>query len=436
MKKFRAGINISIICIIFCLCQKLALAEAISFEQILNKAIESSFDLKAAKIDIKISKTEINKAKSPFFPKIQAGGSTQYSRNLKPEDQNVISVGQTTLGTTKYQNLAYLGLNYNIYDFGQRSNKLNMAKKDMGIKNIEEVKTKRDLTVDLIDVYTESLLAYKQILSKKAILNGYNELFKIKERLYNAGQISKIDLTDAAINMAKTIDDIKKEQLRMQTSLNKLSFYTNENYNENTQLCDFVEIPDVSTTVINIEKTPEFIQSQLEINKKLNEIALTKKKNYPQFQLFSTYNLYGDSTNSYLNSIESIRRRALNVGVNTQLNLFDGFENLNDLKRLRLELEKLENEKDKKVSQYKNTIKSAQVDYFSYDDEIKTKQQLLGNINQKLSMIERLAAQKMIEKELLYQIQIELLDLKSQLEEIIIKKVSAAKKIETLAQTL
>ncbi|MEI7473433.1 MAG: TolC family protein [bacterium] len=412
------------------------MAESISFEQTLDKAICNSFDIKAAKLDIGISKAEIGKAKSSYFPKLQTGFNSQYSKNLQGQNASVISVGQTTIGTIQYQNLAYLGLNYDLYDFGQRKGKLNMAKKDMTIKSIEAFKTKRDLTVNIIDIYTEALSSYKTITSKKAVLNSYNGLFKIKEKLYNAGKISKIDLTDSAINMAKTIDEINKEQAKLQNTLNKLSFYTNEEYNDSTKLEDYAEIPDISTTVVNLEKTPEFQQAQLEINKKKDEIEIAKKKYLPQFQLFSSYNLYGDDKNNYMKSLENIRQRALNFGFSTQMTLFDGFENMNDVKKLRLELAKLENEKNKKVAQYKNQLKSIQVDYFTMDAELKGKQQLLGNVNQKLSMIERLSGENMVEKELLFQIETELLDLKSQLEESIIRKVAAAKKIQALAQTL
>ena len=92
-------------------------AQTLDFDSVLSKAVENSYDLKIANVDIALSKNAVKDAKSDYYPKVSAGYNTQYSKDLNPADyqSTVQYVGNNVVAnSTAFQNLFYLSAQYNL----------------------------------------------------------------------------------------------------------------------------------------------------------------------------------------------------------------------------------------------------------------------------------------------------------------------------------
>jgi len=114
-----------------------AFAEKIDYNYILDKAKENSFDLKISNIDIDISKSGVKEARSLYYPTLKSQFYSEYAHDMTNGVQTFSSVGTSIVNSsTKYQDLFTLNLSYNLYDFGIKGKKLDIAKKDVSEKKI------------------------------------------------------------------------------------------------------------------------------------------------------------------------------------------------------------------------------------------------------------------------------------------------------------
>ena len=178
------------------------------------------------------------------------------------------------------------------HDFGARGKKLFIAKKDVNVKTLAYEQYLKETASKLLDLYTQALLDYKDLIAKNETLPIYKEIFLLKERLYDAGSVSKVDLADAAIKVAKTVDDIDVTKSKLKSSLKDLSFYTKEKYSLNdTKINDF-DNESLTNTDMNFQNTPEYQSYQLQIKQKEAEITAVKRQYLPAIGLFTNYNIW------------------------------------------------------------------------------------------------------------------------------------------------
>lgn len=210
-----------------------AIAETLTYRSTLQKAINNSFDIKMATLDIDISKAELKAAKADLYPTLYTQINTEYNNGLGNQ-ANINYVGNTVVSSyTQYRNLASVGMSYNLFDFGAINKKVLIAKKDVEQKKVMVDLQVKDLKIKVLDAYTKTLQANDEIKTKSEILKVYDEMFKAKERLFKAGTTDKVSVMDEAVKIARTQDDIETSKLDLKTALNDLSSYTLQKYNPN-----------------------------------------------------------------------------------------------------------------------------------------------------------------------------------------------------------
>ena len=57
-------------------------AESLKYKEVLNKAIENSFDLKMSAADIGISKAQLKSARADWFPSVNLQFNSEYNKDL------------------------------------------------------------------------------------------------------------------------------------------------------------------------------------------------------------------------------------------------------------------------------------------------------------------------------------------------------------------
>ena len=137
----------------------------INFNDILKQAKTNSYDIKIADFDIFIAKQGVRTARSEYFPKINASIGTEYTKNFKDFTNSTVSVvGDAFINPyTRFQSLMGITLNYNVFDFGIRKSKMDIAKEDIQLKELIEKEQYQELELTIIDTYSKLYILKRQI---------------------------------------------------------------------------------------------------------------------------------------------------------------------------------------------------------------------------------------------------------------------------------
>ena len=413
-------------------------ATELDFETVRQKALENSFDVKLSQTDIKISETAIQGAKSEYYPKINTSFYSEYTKSLDGNNQTVYIGNDVLYGSSIFQTSMSVGLNYNLFDFGIRGDKLKIAKTDKVSKIAQYNKILRDTEITVVEAYAKSLILYKQLNLLTQTTSLQHELYNDKKRLYQAGKIPQTDVLEEKIKWTEAKNELEQITAEYEKSLKDLAFLTNSEPPQNPVLKDFVfkekentDIPDLNT-----ETLPESKIYDAEIVKKQKELLIAKKQNLPTFNFTTNYYLYGADTNNYFDTYDNFCQRGLKFRIIASLPIFDGFKNKGDRDRIKLEIARLYTEKEKKVAEVKYNYEKARDDTvyanILHQNNISMKNLLSDNI----SMFDRLNEQKLIDKNNYLQQKINLLNKFFEIEKTDINQYVSAFKVDALANNI
>ena len=78
--------------------------QTISFEDVIEKAIANSYELKISDIDISLSKTIVKEMTSLYYPALNVRFNTEYLKDLAGGISGITAIGNSVLSdNTKYQ---------------------------------------------------------------------------------------------------------------------------------------------------------------------------------------------------------------------------------------------------------------------------------------------------------------------------------------------
>lgn len=433
---------------------KRPLQATLTYRDTLQKAMNNSFDIKMSKLDIDISKAELKGARADLFPTLYTQFNTEYNNGLG-NTQNINYVGNTVVSSyTQYRNLVSLGMQYNLFDFGAINKKVLMAKKDVESKKVSYDIQIKDLKLKILDLYTKTLEANNEIKTKSEILKVYEQIFHNKERLFIAGTNDKISVMDEAVKIARTQDDIENSELTLKTTLADLSSYTQQKYEvKKLDVLDFEEmnIPNSTIPVENFQPFKTKILSKstdlsfnpdnsleaklydFEIEKKKAEFEMYKRQRYPAFKLYTNYLMYGQDPNNYASSYSDFKQASIAFGISGSFAFFDGFKNRASKEKAALELQRLQFEKEKKLSDIRAEYEKSYGAYDSYTQDLVIKKDLLNKVKEKLSAVDRMMKNGLAEKNDLLSTKADLLNQEFELQKNIVDISSKIKEIEIMA---
>jgi len=407
----------------------------LDFEQVLKQATYNSYNLKIAKMDIAISKTGVLDARSEYFPVIQARASLERLKGLQSQPGNVVAINNLVLPTgTRYQDTVGLSLMQTLMDFGVRKHKLAIAKADVQAKTSAYDEQFRNLEFSLIDAYAKALISYKSLKASEATVLLAQELFLMKRRLYQASAIPKTDMAEEAINLAQALDDQEVAKQKFTESLQTLSGLTRQEYDPNEiELLSFQDEPLIDLPIFNEKLTPEAKDYEAQIQQKQDEVECLKRQYLPQVSLYSYYNLYGYDVDHVGKALQNLGPRTVNLGLAVTMPVFDGFKNYAAIQKAELEKKKLILQRDEKLADLKNQARILETQAKSYSVQFRTKATILNKSQDKMSMLQRLSDQQVIEKMQTTKAHIQRIQQQVQLESATIQSLVAQKKLQLLA---
>lgn len=437
-------------------------AETLSFNHILEKAKENSFDLKMSTLDINISKTKIKEAKADYYPILSVNYTNQYDRDLANGSSPLTQVGDSTVvNSTKYVNALYAGMQYNLYDFGIRKQKLIIAQKDTSQKEVTYEKNLRDLKLNLADLYTKALLTSRELAVNNELLKLNKTIFSMFEQLYDNGFSRKTDMTEQAIKVATQINKNDELISELNKSLKDLSYYTNEDYstadrflnmsedikeNSESEEEKFYKVHNIEPIKLEVKKSelineldekniPEYKQYQLEIEKKKAELSALKRQNLPQFRFYTNYYFYGTDPNNYFQSFSDMDSRSITFRVTSTVPVFDGLKNQAQRERAKLEIERLNMELSKKIETVRNMYEKAYDETQYANQKLENQANALKITEEKLAMLEKLNDEQLIDKISFLKQKTELIAQQFELEKTIINTENATYKLKVLTDS-
>lgn len=415
--------------------QPVMAVETITFEEILQKAITNSYDLKIASRDIRLSKYALKEVNSLYFPTLNVRFNTEYITDLRDSLAGITARGSNILSdNTRFQDSVSVNLLYNL--LGTVRRKRLLAKKEIERQELIYDYNLKQLKLKILEFYTEALLIYKELEAKKEILCLQQELWQLKKRLFKAGTISKIEWVNEVIRLAQVKEEVENLKIKLGVVLEDISFYTGEHYDVGIQILDFETDKEHKLQFLNIYPQsiePEIRIYEKEIEKKEVELGILRRERFPQVQLYSNYTYYSTNRDEWEEGLKDLEPRSWVVGISIDIPLFQGLKTFSREKILKLEKEKLQLERDKKIAELKTLYAKEERAMRSYEQELETKKELLKDIQAKTEMIEVLNNQQIIDKAVVLNQKIELIIQQLEVAKTAISQLASLKKLKYIS---
>lgn len=441
------GLLVALIILNFCILP--VKADELSFNDFLSTALNNSYKLKISQLDSKVAQKGGKEARSGYYPTLSGFATTERYNDLTNGNSQITAVGnEILLNRSYYQDMAAVGLSYNVFDFGVRRKQLDIAKADDKQKSYLLQKDTRDLKLDAVDIYSDALSLYKQSKIKTETLALQTELVDINKRLRENGELSEVDLLDSEILASETKTELDEVKNSLSKKLSEISYYTNKDYDLNSlKLSDFPS--DLSTIPVDAdglvklsaevmtflpEKSFEAKVYDLEVLKKQKEYEIQKKINFPKIRFDTRYNFYGSDPSNFFGGIGDLSQRSITLRLSTSFTLFDGFKNINTVSKKKMEVEKAKIERDKQIAELKKKYEQIQLDCKNAIIQTENNIETLKLVDKNLENLRRLNTNGVVARSECIKKQLDLLDKKLKLEQNQIKNFVAQYKLKTLSE--
>lgn len=371
---------------------------SISFDDVLKKTKEHSYDLQIADYNVLISKQGVRGAKSEYFPKLNLGGGLEYTKNYRSmSDTTIMSIGDAFINPyTRFQSMLGITVAYNLFDFGVRGGNLKLAKEDVELKTLETKRQLQEMNLTLLDTYTKILVMSKQIEINNEILTLEEKNLEMKERLYKAKEISKTELNDEKVKVKQIKNRISDLKSIRQDAINWLSFYTGENYDsEKLKARDIIKPKFDVTEYKDYTKSTVWKIHEKNIKKKELELQVVKRNNYPKVNAYGRYYLYGADYSNWGKSM-GIEPSNFSVGASLNMPLFDGFKNSANIEKTKLELKQLYIERDKAIAQFMTKLATMRSNLIYLDEQIYENNETINELSEKEKSVHKLVSKRLV----------------------------------------
>jgi outer membrane protein TolC len=378
---------------------QLQATEGITADELLAQAIQAAPKLKIAAVDVDISRAELGINRAAYYPTLQARLNTEYLKGFDNTNRPVTAVGNSVIPSgTRFQHAINLSAQYTVFDFGSRRHGLDAAKMDIKAKQSAWIMAKKDILKQVLDIYEKGLKTQISLDFKlKNMTPLLQQIYTFKKRLYESGNGSKLELAEAAIQLANQQEDIQQLENTRSQVYDELAFLTQQTYT-----------PDATPLAVPAETTEpviydpaldaEVVKLDMDMAVKAEELAVQKRKNYPRLVTYSYYNVFGFNPDNWIDSVEDIKQRTFQVGVSLVFPLFDGFANRHEVEKKQLELTRLHWQRQDTLQQLTHTMAQLQRRADNAQRLTEAQNQTLENLIDKEVMLQRLSDQQLVEK--------------------------------------
>lgn len=351
------------ICLLWVLspCRSILHARHLEFRAVLTTAEKNAYDLKIAQADLQISRHRLAEVRSLYYPSVDFQFYNEYVYVPEENEQGIVSVGKsvsTTLEST-YQHSVVASLNYQLYDFGARGLKYENALRQMDIARFNLNRRRVDLRIQVLESYARGLRLWQRRESTLRILSLRKEIYRSAQHLKEAGTVGQRQVEERALDLAETLGLADDIETQYQNALNDLTCYTVEPYLAKQTAFSVLPAPDREEALPQVGRLAEIRAIEAEIEAKRVEVKIAQKEMLPRLAAYGAYRLYGNDPDSFGQSLKDIAERDATVALVAEWNLFSGFRDVSKVRRLKAEVERLSNEKEKRAAELTRDIQSS-----------------------------------------------------------------------------
>nr|WP_320113863.1 TolC family protein [uncultured Desulfuromonas sp.] len=337
--------------VLFCVIPWQSKAETLEFNRLRRQVLTQAVEMKLAAKEVDISRQRIREARAAYYPALSFRYSNEWFKDFTESSGSLDSVGGTVISSTgsKWKNVATLALNYSLYDFGTRALRVNSAELEMEQTRRQKEQREQDLSLQLLDLFSRGWRLQTQQEIQQQRLDLAEERYALGQRLYRAGTVDRIKVGELAIDVAET--RLLVEQLEHQFSdvLWALTELSGRRYEPTAT--SFVPLGSTDASYVTIALLPEVQALDLAIEAKQNEADMALRRFLPTLNLYSSYTFYGRDSSDWSQAFSDLDDTNFSCGITLDVNLFDGFGDLAQFERLKLEKEHLQLQREKKVAE-------------------------------------------------------------------------------------
>jgi outer membrane protein len=326
--------------------------KAFTVRDAVEYALKNNLNLSKTEIEKKIVQAQIAEVKGRALPQINLNGRFTDNFSLAEQQLPAEIVGGTP-GTTigvqfgnRYQVTSGLDVQQQLINF-QLFSSLKSVKALEELNNLQTLKTKEDLIINIVQVYTQIQIAEKQIELLKENNTRTTNLINLSELKLKEGIMKKLDVNQLKVNHSNLNTDIENAIYSKNESIRVLKVLLNFPSNETLVLIEKLE--DANKIIIQDNLTMESNLDLMQTNQQIELAELDKKlvkaEFYPKLNAFFTYNYQGNTNEFNFSGTNYAEQFNGTWGLAASIPIFDGFQKRKRVLQKELAIEKLETDK-------------------------------------------------------------------------------------------
>jgi len=309
----------------------------IEFWELLDLALIKATAQILKKHDIKITKENMELVKSEYYPNISLVYSGEYYNGYNRNSSATIG-GSFYPGIKQFRDSFSLSLNYELYRFGATDLKVKMSEKDIEIVKSELTLQEEQISKELLGYYVNALRAQDIIKYKGKIQLVQDRIIQKKWRLFEVGQMTKIELSKDQLSLISLEKEISKQKMDFLKAVKSIQILTNITIDSSS--VKFAMLEPKNSEIKIFEESAVANNLKLNLEKKLQELELIKKDYMPTLYASSGYRFYGDGS-GFVSAFENIEKNSWDIGINLKWDVFNGYKTDKTIGKLKLEVQKL-----------------------------------------------------------------------------------------------
>lgn len=321
---------------------------AMTLEQCIEKALQENLTIKSARYDIDLTADKIKEVKTGLYPQVNLNANYQYNTQIATQLAPAASFGgkegefrvlQFGVPTT-----TLLGISANQALFNaQLFIGLKAAKTAGELSQLQLAKSQEDVIYNVSATYYNAQSLAQQIEMLKKNVASVTKLIETSNLLYQNQLAKKIDVERLEVNSANLETQIENLQNTYSQLINLLKFLMNTPQDSPLEIQTNVQtdLGLLAQETENVEQRTEY--KLLEVQKTLNGFE-QKQITSGYFPIISLVGQYARQGFAKSGELSYTSFPVSYVGVQLQMNLFDGFNKMYKLRQKKIELQKIENQ--------------------------------------------------------------------------------------------
>jgi outer membrane protein len=331
--------NIILLATLICISNTNA-QELLSLEDAVKIALENNYEIKIAKNNLTIDKTNVAIGNAGILPQLSANVTD--NNNVQNTTQTRIDGTVNTLNNAKNNSLVYgVGLGWTVFDGFRMFARYDQLK---ALEKLGEANLKLTIITRISDVtatYFDLVQQQQQLVALDSTIIISNQRLALAQNRFTIGKASKLEVLNAQVDLnTDTTAFLRQKELytNTKTLLNQLlarDLATDFKVINTVSVDDQLLLPELAALA---EKQNPQLEAQI-LNKKIAELQLKQIKGdrYPVVRVTSAYNFI--ETQASLGFITQSSAQGFNYGFTATLNLFDGFAQRRNEKIAKMQIE-------------------------------------------------------------------------------------------------